>query len=124
MLAASRQRLMESLPPDAVVLDIGGGADPPNPADWVMDVLPYESRGFYQRQGWAEPDPEPERFTAETWIQRDICDRDSFPFDQDEIDFVVCAHTLEDVRDPLWVCAEMSRVARAGYVEVPSMLEE
>jgi hypothetical protein len=124
MLLASRQRLVESLPPDAEVLDIGGWADPLNRADWVMDVLPYESRGFYQRQGWAEPDPEPQRFKAETWIQRDICDREPFPFADDQIDFVVCAHTLEDVRDPLWVCAEMSRVARAGYVEVPSMLDE
>ncbi|MDX6644032.1 MAG: hypothetical protein QOD76_1994, partial [Solirubrobacteraceae bacterium] len=31
---------------------------------------------------------------------------------------------LEDVRDPIRVCEEMSRVARAGYVEVPSLLDE
>jgi hypothetical protein len=28
------------------------------------------------------------------------------------------------VRDPVRVCEEMSRVARAGYVEVPSLLDE
>jgi hypothetical protein len=36
----------------------------------------------------------------------------------------VCGHTLEDVRDPIWVCSELIRVARAGYIEVPSRLEE
>ena len=66
----------------------------------------------------------PERFTRETWIQRDVCDREPFPFADDEIDFVICSHTLEDIRDPVWVCAEMARVARAGYIEVPSRLEE
>jgi hypothetical protein len=37
---------------------------------------------------------------------------------------VVCSHTLEDVRDPVWVCSEIERVGRAGYIEVPSRLEE
>ena len=37
---------------------------------------------------------------------------------------MVCAHTLEDVRDPVWVCSELARVGKAGYVEVPSRLEE
>jgi hypothetical protein len=40
------------------------------------------------------------------------------------VDFVICSHVLEDVRDPLWVCREMMRVGRRGYVEVPSRLAE
>ena len=36
----------------------------------------------------------------------------------------ICSHTLEDLRDPLWVCAELVRVAKAGYVEVPSRAAE
>ena len=60
----------------------------------------------------------------DTWIQRDICDREPYPFDDDELDFVICSHTLEDVRDPIWVCSEMARIAKAGYIEVPSRLEE
>jgi hypothetical protein len=55
---------------------------------------------------------------------RDICDREPWPFADDQFDFAVCSHTLEDVRDPIWVCAELQRVARAGYIEVPSRLEE
>lgn len=124
MLAVSRQRLLDSLGPEDKVLDIGGWADPFNRADWVMDMMPFETRGLYQREGWAEADPEPQRFTEATWVERDICDREPFPFADGEIEFVICSHTLEDVRDPIWVCGEMSRVAKAGYVEVPSMLEE
>jgi methyltransferase family protein len=125
MLAASRRRLIDSLPHDAVVLDIGGWADPFNRADWVMDMMPYQSRGLYERSGWIERrDTEPQRFSESTWIERDICDREPYPFGDGELDFVICSHTLEDVRDPVWVCGEMTRIAKGGYIEVPSVLEE
>jgi hypothetical protein len=124
MLESSRRRLLETLPADAVVLDVGGWADPFERADWVIDLMPYETRGLYGREGWVTPRTEPERFTAETWIQRDLCDREPFPFADDEVDFVICSHTLEDLRDPVWVCGELIRVAKAGYLELPSRLEE
>lgn len=119
MLEDSVTRLLATLPDDATVLDIGAWGRPFRRADWVMDHMPYESRGLYGFDG-----PEPERFDASRWIQRDICDREPFPFADDEIDFVICSHTLEDVRDPIWVCQEIARIGKAGYVEVPSRLEE
>lgn len=125
MLAASKRRLAERLSDRDVVLDIGGWADPLSRADWVIDLMPYETRGWYQRKGWTESiDDGPARFDETTWIQRDLCDREPFPFEAGEIDFVVCSHTLEDIRDPIWVCSEMNRIGRAGYIEVPSRLEE
>ncbi|MDQ3739652.1 MAG: class I SAM-dependent methyltransferase [Actinomycetota bacterium] len=96
MLPAAEARL----PREGRVLDVGGGTNPVARADVVLDLLPGAT------------------------VQRDVCDRDPWPFDDDEFDFAVCSHTLEDVRDPIWVCAELQRVARAGYVEVPSRLEE
>jgi hypothetical protein len=66
----------------------------------------------------------PERFSSETWVQRDICDREPWPFEDDFFDFALCVTTLEDVRDPVWVCSELSRVAKAGYVEVPTPIAE
>jgi hypothetical protein len=124
MRPAIREQIQARLRPDDVVLDIGGWADPFERADWVIDLLPYESRGYYARRGWIEPRYQQERFTHDTWIVRDISDRHPFPFADDEIDFVVCAQTLEDVRDPIGVCAEIRRVGKAGYIEVPSRLEE
>jgi hypothetical protein len=119
VLESSVRDILERLGPDDVVLDIGGWGRPFTRADWVMDLMPHETRGLHGRDG-----PPPERFTSETWIQRDICDREPYPFADKEIDFVVCSHTLEDVRDPIRVCDEMVRIGKAGYIEVPSRLEE
>jgi len=119
MLESSLRRILDTLPGDALVLDVGGWARPLARADWVLDIMPYESRGLYGRDGEG-----PERFSAQTWVQRDMCDREPWPFGDAQFDFAVCSHTLEDVRDPIWVCHELNRVARAGYIEVPSRLEE
>ena len=119
MLPASLSEIERRLAPADIVLDVGGWAAPIERADWVIDLMPYETRGLYGKS-----DPERERFSRETWIQRDMCDREPFPFADDSVDFVICSHTLEDIRDPVWVCHEMQRIARAGYIEVPSRLEE
>jgi hypothetical protein len=121
MLAASRAQILERLRNADLVLDVGGGANPLARADWVIDLMAYGDRGLY---GEIDEDPASERFSAATWVQRDICDRAPWPFEDRQFDFVVCSHTLEDVRDPIWVCGELTRVARAGYIEVPSRREE
>ena len=122
MLASSRLRILELLGEDDLVLDVGGWAKPFPRADWVIDLLPYETRGLYGYE--RDAGDEVERFAAETWVQRDICDRAPWPFEDGRFDFAICSHTLEDVRDPVWVCSELARVAKAGYIEMPSRLEE
>lgn len=112
-------KVLRAISEDDVVLDIGGWARPFNRANFVLDAQPYETRGYY---GPARP-PQGgvlEYFNHSTWIQRDICDRTAYPFADKELDFVICSQTLEDVRDPLWVCAEMNRIAKRGYIEVPT----
>lgn len=120
ILKANEERLLRELPDDAVVLDVGGWAEPFWRADWVLDLMPYETRGLYGEG----PDPDRERFSADTWVVRDVCDRDPWPFEDDRFDFAICSQTLEDLRDPVGVCRELQRVARAGYVEVPTRLAE
>ncbi len=119
MLESAVARLLRDTPDDARVLDVGGWASPLARADAVLDLLPYETRGLYGRE-----DAGRERFTAATWTQRDICDAEPWPYADDAFDVAVCSHTLEDVRDPVRVCRELSRVARAGYVEVPAPVQE
>lgn len=118
MMQEPLDRLL-ALPDDARVLDVGGWAAPLNRADWVLDVMPYDTRGVLGSFG-----PPPERFSRETWVQRDMCDREPYPFEDGHFDMVVCTFTLEDLRDPVWVCQEMSRIGKAGYVEVPSLFDE
>jgi hypothetical protein len=50
--------------------------------------------------------------------------QEPLPFADKSFDFVYCRHTLEDLYNPFWVCREMSRVGKAGYVETPSPLAE
>ncbi len=99
------------------VLDIGGSAAPFRRANVVLDFLDYEKRN---------PNPSflsgiPEHFTKQTWFVRDVCDSSKpFPFQDKEFDFVNCGHLLEDVRDPFFVIKEIQRVAKRGYLEVPT----
>lgn len=120
---------MAALKDSDIVLDIGGWAHPFNRAQYVMDSGPYATRGYYNRT-FAKNNPFPpiggnvEYFTEQTWIQRDICEKTPFPFADKSVDMVICSHTLEDIRDPLWVCHEMIRIGKRGYLEVPSRIWE
>jgi Methyltransferase domain len=115
------ESLLKRLTPADVVLDVGGWACPFNRAQWVLDAEPFATRGYYRTFGGAASQGgDQEWFTAETWVQRDICDHKPWPFADKQFDFVVCSHTLEDIRDPLWVCSELMRVGKRGYIEVPS----
>jgi hypothetical protein len=102
--------LLSRLSPSDVVIDVGGWACPFNRAQWVLDAQQYESRGFYRTFGGPPSQGgDQEWFSRESWVIRDK-----------QFDFAICSHTLEDLRDPLWVCSELSRIAGAGYIEVPS----
>ncbi len=98
---------------------MGGWAQPLNRANFVIDVMPYGTRGVFGSLGEG-----PEKFSEETWSRRDLCSREPFPYSEKEFDFVFCSHTLEDLRDPIFVCSEIARVGKKGYIEVPSWLAE
>ena len=114
MLAANAERTLVTLRASDVVIDIGGWAQPFTRADYVVDLMPYDTRGIFGTIGTGA-----ERFTRERWLNVDICSQ-PLPFEDKSVDFVVCSHTLEDIRDPIHVCREMNRVAKRGYIEVPS----
>jgi hypothetical protein len=125
MFEPNVQKLLGELKPSDVVLDVGGWACPFNRANWILDAEPFETRGYYRTFG-GKPyqGGEKEWFTKDTWVQRDICSHEPFPFADKSLDFAICSHTLEDIRDPLWVCSELIRVAKRGYIEVPSRESE
>jgi hypothetical protein len=118
------QRLLATIPGGARVIDVGGGAAPFPRADYVIDAMPFEKLGagsdgnIHQRLG-IEP-----RYSADRWIQTDLCGRRPWPIEDKSFDFAICSHLLEDIRDPIWVCSELRRIAKAGYIEVPSRVVE
>ena len=114
MLPQAAARIRETVPGGADVLHVG--ADPLARADWVLDAGPYEARADPVGGGG-------ERFTRRTWVIRDVSAREPWPFTDDRFAFAVCT-SLAALRDPVGVCAELSRVARAGYVEVPTIEAE
>ena len=46
------------------------------------------------------------------------------PFKDREFDFVITSHVLEHVEDPEFFLKEIQRVAKSGYIEVPTKLED
>lgn len=114
MHKSSIQEVLKHIKETDVVLDIGGWANPWERANYIIDAMPYETRGKHGQLGV------PERFTKDTWVQWNICDKKPWPFKDKQFDFVICSHVLEDIRDPLWVCSEMMRISKRGYIETPS----
>lgn len=119
ILYSNLPRLIERAKACETVLDVGGWHNPFGPATHVIDLGDYETR---QVQDSLTPG-EPERFSVASWTVHDVCEI-PWPFEDGCFDFAICSHLLEDVRDPIAVCRELARVARAGYVEVPSRARE
>lgn len=111
-------RALHARSPDARILDVGGWHAPCNYATHLVDIMPLET--LKRSAGYGDCEL---RVTPETYHRLDIC-ADPLPFPDRSFDFVVCRHTLEDLRDPIAVCREMNRVGRAGYIETPSRVYE
>lgn len=96
---------------DARILDVGGGMKPLRRATHILDILPYN-----ERSGHGEfADDYPVCYSEDTWLQSDMCVT-PWPYADKYFDFVWCTQTVEDVRDPIAVVREMSRVGKAGYI--------
>ncbi len=108
--------LLKNLPSNSRILDVGGASAPHNQASHLIDIVSYDKVKFENSKGPGQRKLLPK----ENYTQHDICSREPWPFQDKFFDFSICSHVLEDVRDPLWVCSELIRVSKAGYIEVPS----
>ncbi|MGZ4674273.1 MAG: class I SAM-dependent methyltransferase [Ilumatobacteraceae bacterium] len=104
-----RRRIAIPVGPDALVLDVGSGDKPHWRADVLLDRYVGEEHGG-QRSG-----------TSTARVDRPLFDADAadMPFGDQVFDYVICSHVLEHVERPDTVIAELVRVAKAGYIEVP-----
>ena len=93
------------IPAGAKVLEIGPGSKPFARASHFVDWMAHKS------------------IPADALTRCDL-QRERLPFADKSWDFVYCRHVLEDLYDPFHLCDEMSRIAKAGYLEVPSPLAE
>jgi len=100
------QWLAQRVPADAKVLEIGPGFVPFPRANVFVDYkdLPNLPAGKPKHSCDLAVDP--------------------LPFSDKEFDFIYCRHVLEDMYDPFHLIREMSRVGKAGYIEMPSPFAE
>ncbi len=94
---------------DDLVLDVGSGDKP----SWRADVLLDRYTGAeyaVQRSGRSAARVSRPLFSA---------DAADMPFSDGAFDYAICSNLLEHVTDPVGVARELSRVADAGYIEVP-----
>ncbi|NQW57098.1 MAG: class I SAM-dependent methyltransferase [Polynucleobacter sp.] len=95
---------------NTLVLDVGSGNSPYPRSDVLLDRL----EGDAHRCGQA------------LIIDRPLVFGDALhmPFKDKAFDFVVASHILEHMKNPEQFLSELSRVAKAGYIETPNSIGE
>jgi len=109
-LAWSLRRLHCPVNARALVLEVGSGGNPYPRSNVLLDAYP-ETR---------------ERHWAPLVVDRPFVFGflEKLPFRDKSFDFVIASHVLEHSPAPERALAEMQRVARAGYIEVPDAFME
>ncbi len=92
------------------VLDVGGSTKQHDviAVDTIVDIVKPEEAPYWQS-----------KLKAKHFVRLDITKK-KLPFQDNEFDFCVCTHTLEDLDMPFLIMNEMSRVAKRGYIAVPT----
>ena len=86
------------------VLDIGCGYSPHPAANTICDVQDLKKN-----------------YLDKKFVQ---LKEKKFPFKDKEFDFVIASHVIEHVEDIDFFIKELQRVAKKGYIEVPTKLED
>jgi len=93
-------------PANGFVVDLGAGHAPHPLADLVVDK--YVDDNFERESALA------------LHLPLVVADGHQMPFADGAFSYVVASHVLEHATDPILFASELSRVAAAGFVQVPS----
>lgn len=94
------------------VLEVGGGHNPHPRSNLVVDKFTETN---YHRKADIRV------LKNQKFMQ---ADGENLPFKDNEFDYVICNQVLEHVDNPARFLDEQSRVAKKGYIEVPSLIGE
>jgi len=111
--ARGAQRSHVPAPPAAgLVLDVGGGQAPHPRADVVVDKYVADD---FERPGTEQLD------LSKPLV---VADAAALPFADGAFAYLVASHVLEHATDPVRFAAEFTRIAAAGFVQVPTRASE
>jgi hypothetical protein len=102
----NRRRHRPAPPTDGLVLEVGSGQAPHPRSDVVVDKYPDDDFERGAPLSFAKP--------------LVVADGHHLPFADDSFAYEIAAHVLEHATDPLQFAGELSRVAAAGFVQVPT----
>jgi hypothetical protein len=102
----NHRRHRPSAPAGGLVLEVGSGQAPHERSDVVVDKYPADDFERGAPLSFAKP--------------LVVADGHHLPFADDSFAYAIAAHVLEHATDPLQFAGELSRVAAAGFVQVPS----
>jgi SAM-dependent methyltransferase len=94
------------------ILDVGSGNNPLDIATHLVDSMPHRNA---EREADLEVPPGVEFKEGNV---------EAIPFPNGYFDFAHAAHVLEHVGSPEKALSELTRVARAGYIETPAAVYE
>ncbi len=94
------------------VLEVGPGSNPTKRADVLVEKFLNDDT---HRRGGLRIFPHQKLIES---------DGENLPFRDKEFDYVICSHVLEHANDPVKFISEQMRVAKMGYIEIPSLIGE
>lgn len=94
------------------VLEVGPGNNPTRRSDVLIEK--YIDSNIHRKGDLRI-------FQHQTLIEADA---ECLPIMDKEYDYVICSHVLEHADDPIKFTKELSRVAKRGYIETPSLVGE
>ena len=97
-------------PSSGLVADVGSGHAAHPRADVVVDKYVTDD---FERE-----------FTLDFSKPLVVADGHALPFDDGAFAYVIASHVLEHATDPILFAAELSRIADAGFVQVPTRQAE
>jgi SAM-dependent methyltransferase len=97
--------------PEDLVLDVGSGGWPFKRANHLADKFPEDTT--HRFESFVKDD--------RPFFEADL---EALPFKDKTYDFVFCSHVLEHLDNPGQAIRELNRVAKRGYVEVPTRLSD
>src|SRR5882724_4241996 len=107
-----KSRFDLDIPRSYRVLEVGGGHNPHPRSNVVVDKYADDNT---HRSGDLKV------LKNQTFLN---VDGEHLPFKDKEFDYVICCHVLEHVENPAQFLSEQFRVAKRGYIEMPSILGE